>query len=700
MKLAKRSTKRLEVVLVRPSKYDDEGYVIRYFRGVLPSNTLCCLYGLTEEVAKSPRFAGRIEIGIHAYDESVERVIPERIARRLLRKTSNVLVALVGVQTNQFPRAADLARRFVAAGCKVMIGGFHVSGAIAMSKEMPPECRELMEAGVTLVKGEVENVWGDLLEDAAEERLKPFYDICERPALTDAPIPDIPPGYLKKFVFKHYATIDTSRGCPFNCTFCTVINVQGRKMRVRSPERILRRIRDNHKKGRGIYYYMFTDDNLARNPHWEELFDGMIRMRDEEGVRLEFLMQVDVKAYRIPRFIEKAARAGCTQVFVGIESLNPKNLEGVGKTQNTVDEYAKMVEAWHNVGVHVHAAYIIGFPHDTYDSIMADVDRLAHEIKVDQVSFFMLTPLPGSQDHAEAVAAGVPMDSDFNLYDSFHPVTDHPKMSREEWFAAFKDAWKRFYTPENGKEILLRSNIGTYWGVVTAYLWYRAAMIEGAHPMLTGFFRLKDRKERRPGFAIEPWPVYVRRRVREVAHTLRGWLALYFELEELWLQTRVPGSKIKAVAALRDRLVEQIGGLKQNVQDAGETFCCTVAQVRAALGENIESARAKLAGVSLPDAGRGIGRAGRSSWSWLKRNLNVLSLRGVSTRRQLNAFWKQTLDSLKRGKIWKVNPFLLVWNFLRDARLSLSFGVILAGEWLFNRSEKKLAKVVETGRRR
>lgn len=683
-KRAKHQAKRLEVVLIRPAKYDGDGYVVRHYRGVLPSNTLCCLYGLTETVAESARFTGRVEIRIHVYDETVDRVVPERIARRFCRPSSRVLVGLVGVQTNQFPRAADLARRFVAAGCKVMIGGFHVSGSLAMSEKIPAECQELLDNGVTLVKGEVENVWGDLLEDVVEDRMEPIYDIVERPALESAPIPKIPPGYIRRFVYKRFGTLDTGRGCPFDCSFCTVINVQGRKMRLRSPQSILARIRENYNRGKGISYYILADDNVARNRYWEQIFDGLIRMRREEGVRIQFIMQIDVPAYRIPNFVQKASEAGCSQVFVGVESLNPKNLEAANKKQNVVKDYVAMVEAWQGVGVHFHAAYIIGFPHDTYESIMADVDTLAHEMKVDQVSFFILTPLPGSRDHAEAVAAGIPMDGDLNRYDSFHAVVDHPNMGREQWAAAYRDAWKRFYTFENMKEILLRSRVHNYWGMLKGFLWYRGGMIEGAHPLVTGFFRLKDRKERRPGYPIDPWWVHLRKRGSEVRLLLREWCKLFFELQELWLQTRIPTENLKRFGAWKEQLGEHLTEWRRNLRSAQESIQLSVGNLRTALEQNIESLRSALPSVSLPGTtGHQLRKTGRSWWRWLLRTLDVLSLHGVSTRRHLDRFWQETKRSLARKAFWRINPFLIFWNFLRDLRLSLSFTVFMLAERFF-----------------
>src|ERR1041384_147047 len=128
---AERPVKEFRIVLIKPSKYDDDGYVIRFWKGVLPSNTLNVLHGLTEEV-KSNGVFGDLEIEIVTFDETAEKLPVKKIIGWSRRRTTKLVVGLVGVQTNQFPRALELARQFRAAGIDVIIGGFHTSGTITM----------------------------------------------------------------------------------------------------------------------------------------------------------------------------------------------------------------------------------------------------------------------------------------------------------------------------------------------------------------------------------------------------------------------------------------------------------------------------------------------------------------------------------------------------------------------------------------
>ena len=130
-------------------------------------------------------------------------------------------------------------------------------------------------------------------------------------------------------------------------------------MRYRSAELVLQAIEENH--ARGVTIYFLTDDNFARNPVWEQIFDGLIAMR-QRGIEIVFMMQTDTQAYKIPRFIEKASQAGCYLAFIGMESINAENLEAVGKKQNRTGDYAAMVNSWHEHNILVHVGYIIGVP--------------------------------------------------------------------------------------------------------------------------------------------------------------------------------------------------------------------------------------------------------------------------------------------------------------------------------------------------
>jgi radical SAM superfamily enzyme YgiQ (UPF0313 family) len=643
--------RQLKIILIKPSKYDDEGYVIRHWRGVLPSNTLACLYSLTEDVKRRVALGPGVRIDIEIFDESVQKIPVDRILRARRTPSARTIIGLVGVQSNQFPRAADLARRFRQGGMPVMIGGFHVSGTLALFPGGSAEIQELIDLGVTVVKGEVEDTWADILRDALHDRLKPVYDfLSEMPALSNQPVPKPLGSYLKRFVAAKFGTIDCSRGCPFNCSFCTIINVQGREMRVRSAQSLEQAIRENYRL-HGTDYYFFTDDNFARNTNWREVFDMLMRLRSE-GIEIKFMMQVDTQSYKNPGFVSMAAGAGCSQVFIGMESINPKNLKASGKGQNRVEDYRNMIKAWHDAKIDTHVAYIIGFPYDTPESVPEDIERLKRELGVQQASFFMFTPIPGSRDHANMVRAGEWMDPDLNKYDSFHETMLHPNFKPGEWYATYRKAWESFYSFDYMREVLAQSNPENYWNNLRNFIWYRnSAFIEQGHPMIHGFFRLKDRKERRPGFPVEPRLRHYWRRFHEVRKLTRSWLSLLLEMEELWLQTR-------------------------KRSEAEKNLGVELARLRRELDRNLRAAELQLAHmrarVHFPD----LKVPSRLALAFRHLDLRVTK-RVTYTRADLEQFWSKTRERWRRRQFLRIYPHKVALSFLRDAQLFLLFGMDL-----------------------
>ena len=164
--------RRFTVVLIKPSHYDDDGYVIQWRLSTIPSNSLASVYGLLAACAEERALGPDVDIEIEACDEC-NTVIDVKAAARRIKAAGGGFVGLVGVQSNQFPRALDLAREFRAAGVTVVIGGFHVSGCISMLPELPPDLQEAQALGVILFAGEGEGRMADFIRDIAADRAKP-----------------------------------------------------------------------------------------------------------------------------------------------------------------------------------------------------------------------------------------------------------------------------------------------------------------------------------------------------------------------------------------------------------------------------------------------------------------------------------------------------------------------------------------------
>src|SRR3984957_5862522 len=383
-------------------------------------------------------------------------------------------------------------------------------------------CRDM---GVAMFAGELEGRFEMLLRDAAAGSLAPLYDFMkDLPEMQGAPVPFLPKQHVTRTVGIS-TSFDAGRGCPYQCSFCTIINVQGRKSRYRSADDVERLVRLNW--AQGIDRFFITDDNFARNKEWESIFDRLIKLREQDGIPLGMLIQVDALCHKIPNFVEKAKRAGVTRVFIGLENINPDNLLAAKKRQNKITEYRKMLLAWKDQGIMTLAGYILGFPGDTVESIRKDIVILKRELPLDIVEFFCLTPLPGSEDHQVLWKSGIAMDPDLNSYDLEHVCTAHSRMTVSEWAGIYNEAWSTYYSPDH-MEVLLRRAAATGIRmsslVKLLYQFSTMHLLEGVHPLQSGIFRLRHPDERRPGLPREN-PLFFR--IRLAADLIRKtWFTL------------------------------------------------------------------------------------------------------------------------------------------------------------------------------
>ena len=537
----------VRIYFIKPSRYDEEGYVQFFRYGVQPNNTLTVLKALNESL--NQRFAARRNVYLETviWDETCDGLVSPETVLAIKEKAREdgveLLIGLAGVQSNQYPRGRDLALQFIAQGMTTMMGGFHVSGY--------PDSRTFLNScGITTVVGEAENLWGKIVEDYLRGELKLNYSVSEGiraktgqddiivPVITEAQLPVLDDRYLTRFFNPAMTTLDTSRGCPFTCSYCSVKNVMGRTMRSREPEAVVQWVRDavrNH----GISSLFLVDDDFFRSPRWEEILTGLVGVR-RDFPDLCFMMQVDVDAScyanladgenetakhrRSRRFVELAAKAGCYQAFVGIESLNPDNLNFATKYQNTddrqhrmkledarrrvLDKYRRVVDNWHKVGVAVHAGYMLGFPFDA-----ADCGRIAartlKKLGFDIVSFFIMTPLPGTEDQARYAKEGAIVDWDFNNLDSQHVTLTHDKLDTDSWLGAYRDAFVGFYslprllhtifTVAGGRGLSPEGRRST----VRQFVYYFFSYRQGRHPMVGGVWQIRRRDVRRGAITDE-----------------------------------------------------------------------------------------------------------------------------------------------------------------------------------------------------
>ncbi|TAX71751.1 radical SAM protein [Rhizobium leguminosarum] len=503
--------RRFQLILIKPSHYDDDGYVIRWWRAMIPSNSLAALYGIAAECAERKVLGDDTAIDITVIDETNTRIDVAGLLAQFRRHDNFGMISLVGVQTNQYPRALDIARPFRDAGLPVSIGGFHVSGCLSMLDGKAVGLDACRDMGISMFAGEAEGRLDMVLRDAAAGELKPLYNFMnDLPGIGGTPVPFLPKDNIQRTLGLS-TSFDAGRGCPYQCSFCTIINVQGRKSRFRSADDVEKLVRMNW--AQGIHKFFITDDNFARNKDWEAIFDRLIELKERDGIPLGLMIQVDTLCHKIPNFIEKSRRAGVTRVFIGLENVNPDNLTAAKKNQNKITEYRKMLLAWKAQGIMTLAGYILGFPADTPESIRRDIAIIQEELPLDVIEFFILTPLPGSEDHQVLWKKGVEMDADLNIYDVEHVCTAHPKMSKQEWEDIYHEAWALYYSPKHMKTLLRRA-VAT--GVPLARLvkvlvsFATTVPLENVHPLQSGLLRLRTPSERRPDLPRENplvfWP--------------------------------------------------------------------------------------------------------------------------------------------------------------------------------------------------
>ncbi|MGP0084064.1 MAG: hypothetical protein ACLP0B_10605 [Steroidobacteraceae bacterium] len=253
-------------------------------------------------------------------------------------------------------------------------------------------------------------------------------------------------------------------------------------------------------------------------------------------------MCTNAQCHRIPNFMEKARRANVFNMFVGLENINADTLIAMKKRQNKISEYRALFLACKQARILTMAGYILGFPNDTPESIIHDIEIIKRELPIDLLEFFFLTPLPGSEDHQKLAAQGAWMDPDLNKYDLSHTVARHSTMSQAEWEAVFRKAWATYYTPEHIVTVMRRGEAfglpfnRTLEGLV---YFHHFTTREHVHPLEGGFIRMKWRTDRRTELAREnPLTFYP----RVVAEAVGNFIALW----RFYTKFRAIGKAIEA----------------------------------------------------------------------------------------------------------------------------------------------------------
>jgi radical SAM superfamily enzyme YgiQ (UPF0313 family) len=352
------------------------------------------------------------EIDVQVRDENVERAE--------FAQTPD----LVGITslTSTAPRAYELSRRFRQAGAKVVLGGIHVSA-------VPDEAASHADA---VVVGEGESVWGQVVADARYGSLKKFYH-AEKPDMETTPYPRRDVFDKKRYFLR--SLVQTARGCPFDCDFCSVTRFFGKRLRFRPVPAVVEEVRRLKTK-----FITFVDDNITGDlTYARELFGAL------KPLNVRWICQTAMGIAYKPEVLKLAYESGCRGIFVGFESILPSNLREAGKSFNIVSKFKDAIRRVHDSGINVEGAFIFGFDHDDPDIFERTVD-FALSAGIDFCQFGILTPFPGTLLYDKMESAGRIFDRDWSNYDVMHAVFRPQQMSPERLEEGARWAHREFYS--------------------------------------------------------------------------------------------------------------------------------------------------------------------------------------------------------------------------------------------------------------
>lgn len=362
---------------------------------------------------------------------------------------ADVNLVAITAMTPQAPRAYEIAAAFRARGVKVVMGGFHASN-------LPNEALNHVHA---VVVGEGDLVWPKLIADFERGTLQPVY----RPgAMLD--MADLPVARRAIFDRKGYLltnTIQTTRGCPFDCEFCSVTAFYGRKYRERPVEQVVAELEILRKNNS---FAFFVDDNLVANRRYAlSLFSAM------RGMGFKWLSHAPIDFAKDPEQMRAAGEAGCVGMFVGFESLNQEALVAMGKVTNRADAYLEQAQAFRDNGIGILGSFVLGSDGDT-PAVFEPILRFCEAARIEAAIFPILTPYPGTQVRKRLEEEGRITSNNWRDYDMGHVNFIPRGMSAAElqaghdWlnssFYSFSSMYRRIFKLHRSVQVFAPMNFG------------------------------------------------------------------------------------------------------------------------------------------------------------------------------------------------------------------------------------------------
>ncbi|MBN2381896.1 B12-binding domain-containing radical SAM protein [bacterium] len=331
----------------------------------------------------------------------------------------------ISVMTPLAPRAYALADYFRARGKTVVLGGVH-----------PTFCPdEALEHADAIVVGEAEQTWPLLLKDFESGTLEQKYQAT---ALIDgALIPAVDRSVFKGKKYFFTNLLQTTRGCPYDCEFCSVTSFYGGSYRVRPLEHVRAELDTIARPGSFIF---IVDDNILGLPRYsKQLFELL------KEYRYKWLSHASINLAFKEDLLASAAKSGCYGLFVGLETLDDKNLDLMGKRVNKVAYYREALARFHDAGIGILGSFVVGYDHDGPESF-ENIYEFCCKNKLDGGLFTILTPFPGTRVRQRLADENRLLTSDWNDYDMEHVVYQPKKLSAEQLYDGFRTLTRQFHS--------------------------------------------------------------------------------------------------------------------------------------------------------------------------------------------------------------------------------------------------------------
>lgn len=320
-------------------------------------------------------------------------------------------VDLVGITTPTFLalRAYKIADQFRKKGVTVVLGGIHPT--------MMPQ--EALQHADSLVLGEAEDVWGQLITDFRKKRLKKIYTSSKKPDLDNQPIPR---WNLLKNSYYRFHTLQTSRGCPYNCEFCSVKAFLGRRYRCKSVKRVLQEVKALLKiQKKGIF---FVDDNFIGNKKRAKMI-----LKELIPYSLTYYIQASIDMAKDKELLEILRDSGCRNVFIGFESISQRTIKKMNKTySNQTKEYLRDIKTIQSYGIAIQGSFIFGYDSDGVTIFKKTVDFI-NEAELESAVFHILTPFPGTDVFKRLDKGKRILSKNWDIYDATHVCFRPKRMS-------------------------------------------------------------------------------------------------------------------------------------------------------------------------------------------------------------------------------------------------------------------------------